>query len=59
LKQPKPQGGGASANKGGSNDLPVGMKKNPFEDGGNITEQMRLWRTDRDLYNRLKSAVKR
>ena len=59
LKQPKPQGGGASANKGGSNDLPVGMKKNPFEDGGNITEQMRLYRTDRNLYDRLKSQAKR
>ena len=59
LKQPKPQGGGASPNRTSSGELPVGMKKNPFEDGGNITEQMRLYKTDRNLYERLKSQAKR
>ena len=61
LKQPKPQGGGAPSGKATGADLPVGMKKNPFEDGGNVTEQMRLYNTDRALYDRLlaQSKIKR
>ena len=61
LKQPKPQGGGAPSGRSAGTDLPVGMKENPFENGGNVTEQMRLYRTDKALYDRLlaQSKVKR
>ena len=59
LKQPKPQGGGAPIGKATGADLPIGMKKNPFEDGGNITEIMRLYNTDRDLYDRLLAQSKK
>ena len=61
LRQPKPQGGGAPVGKATGADLPVGMKENPFENGGNVTEQMRLYRTDKALYDRLlaQSKVKR
>jgi hypothetical protein len=58
LKQPRPQGGGAPVGKATGADLPIGMKKNPFEDGGNITEIMRLYRTDKDLYDRLLAQSK-
>ena len=59
LKQPKPQGGGAPAGRASGNELPSGSK-NPFEpDSFNITEQMRLYRTDKDLYDRLKNSVRR
>tara|TARA_Y100001963_G_scaffold43959_1_gene61690 strand:+ start:441 stop:1121 length:681 start_codon:yes stop_codon:yes gene_type:complete len=59
LKQPSPQGGGAPAGKASSKEIPAGIK-NPFAaETYNITEQMRLYRTDRELYNRLQSAVKR
>ena len=58
LRQPKPQGGGAPVGKATGADLPVGMKGNPFEDGGNITEQMRLYRTDKALYDRLLAQSK-
>ena len=58
LKQPKPQGGGAPAGRSSSGEIPAGTK-NPFEKASfNITEQMRLYRTDKDLYDRLKNAVK-
>ena len=61
LRQPKPQGGGAPVGKATGADLPVGMKENPFENGGNVTEQMRLYKTDKALYDRLlaQSKVKR
>ena len=57
-KQPKPQGSGAPT--GGSNGaIPVGMA-NPFSrEGFNLTEQSRLFRTDRDLYDRMKAAANR
>ena len=59
LKQPKPQGGGAPAGRASGNEIPSGSK-NPFEpDSFNITEQMRLYRTDKDLYDRLKNSVRR
>ena len=59
LKQPKPQGGGAPIGKATGAALPIGMKKNPFEDGGNFTEIMRLYNTDRDLYDRLLAQSKK
>ena len=57
-KQPKPQGSGAPT--GGSNGaIPAGMA-NPFSrEGFNLTEQSRLFRTDRDLYDRMKAAANR
>jgi hypothetical protein len=57
-KQPKPQGSGAPT--GGSNSaIPAGMS-NPFSrDTFNLTEQSRLFRTDRDLYERMKAAANR
>ena len=58
LKQPKPQGGGAPVGKATGADLPVGMKENPFENGGNVTEQMRLYKTDKALYDRLLAQSK-
>ena len=59
LKQPKPQGGGAPACRSSGGEIPAGTK-NPFaQETFNITEQMRLYRTDKDLYDRLKNAVKR
>lgn len=59
LKQQTPQGGGAPAGRTTSASVPSGTK-NPFEaETFNITEQMRLFRTDKDLYDRLQSAAKR
>ena len=58
LRQPKPQGGGAPVGKATGADLPVGMKENPFENGGNVTEQMRLYKTDKALYDRLLAQSK-
>ena len=59
LKQPKPQGGGAPAGRSSGGEVPAGTK-NPFaQETFNITEQMRLYRTDKDLYDRLKNSVKR
>ena len=59
LKQPKPQGGGAPAGRSSGSEVPAGTK-NPFAaETYNITEQMRIYRTDRDLYDRLKNQVKR
>lgn len=56
-KQPKPQGSGASAS-GSPTTLPSGVK-NPFlREHFNLTEQSRLFKTDRDLYDRLKAAAK-
>lgn len=57
-KQPKPQGSGAPAN-GSSMAIAAGMK-NPFSrDSFNLTEQARLFRTDRDLYERMKATANR
>jgi hypothetical protein len=57
-KQPKPQGSGAPSGRS-SGDIPTGIN-NPFSpDNFNLTEQSRLYRTDRDLYDRLKAAAKR
>ena len=54
-KAPRPQGSGAPLGRG-SADIPSGIK-NPFtKEHYNLTEQARLWKTDRDLYERLKSA---
>ena len=53
-KQPKPQGSGAPSG-GTPSSLPTGVK-NPFApESFNLTEQARLFRTDRDLYDRFKS----
>lgn len=57
-KQPKPQGSGAPSSRSGS-DMPLGIK-NPFApESFNLTEQSRLFRTDREMYNRLKAAAGR
>jgi hypothetical protein len=53
-KQPKPQGSGAPSAGASTGGIPAGMA-NPFSrDSFNLTEQARLFRTDRDLYDRLK-----
>jgi hypothetical protein len=55
-KQPKPQGSGAPSGRG-SGEIPLGIK-NPFaQESFNLTEQSRLFRTDRDMYERLKAAA--
>ena len=55
-KQPRPQGSGAPTG-GAPTGVPVGIK-NPFSrDSFNLTEQSRLFKTDRDLYDRLKIAA--
>ena len=57
-KQPKPQGSGAPSGRS-SGELPLGIK-NPFaQESFNLTEQSRLFRTDRDMYERLKTAAAR
>lgn len=57
-KAPKPQGSGAPAGRNMGN-VPAGIK-NPFmPEHFNLTEQSRLFRTDRDLYDRLKAAAGR
>ena len=58
-KAPKPQGGGAPVGRGGGSEIPAGTK-NPFApESFNLTEQSRLFRTDRDLYDRMKAAAGR
>ena len=58
-KAPKPQGSGAPSGRSVGGDIPPGTK-NPFsKDTFNLTEQSRLFRTDRDLYDRLKAAANR
>lgn len=55
-KQPRPQGSGAPAGQSTSS-IPAGIK-NPFSrDSFNLTEQARLFKTDRDLYDRLKAVA--
>ena len=57
-KQPKPQGSGAPT--GGSNAVIPAGTSNPFSrQTFNLTEQSRLFRTDRDLYERMKAAANR
>ena len=57
-KQPRPQGSGAPSGRS-SGELPLGIK-NPFaQESFNLTEQSRLFRTDRDMYERLKAAATR
>jgi hypothetical protein len=57
-KQPKPQGSGAPSGRS-NGDATFGIK-NPFlQESFNLTEQSRLFRTDRDMYNRLKAAAGR
>ena len=55
-KSPRPTGGGAPSSRT-STETPSGLK-NPFaRESYNLTEQSRLYRTDRDLYERFKSAA--
>ena len=58
FKAPTIKGSGAPVgSKSISNDVPIGVK-NPFSrEHFNLTEQSRLYRTDRDLYERLKAAA--
>ena len=57
-KAPKPQGSGAPTGRNMGSDVPPG--KNPFsKESYNLTEQSRLYRTDRDMYERLKAAANR
>lgn len=58
LKAPKPQGTGAPVGRStGVGELPAGSK-NPFSrEHYNLTEQARIYKTDPDLYARLKAAA--
>lgn len=57
-KQPKPQGSGAPIGRS-TGEIPPGTK-NPFApESFNLTEQSRLFKTDRDMYERLKKAAGR
>ena len=57
-KAPKPQGSGAPSGRASADSI-AGIK-NPFlKDQFNLTEQARLFKTDRDLYERLKTAANR
>jgi len=58
-KAPRPQGSGAPTGRSVAGDIPPGTK-NPFnKETFNLTEQSRLFRTDRDMYDRLKAAANR
>ena len=58
-KAPRPQGSGAPSGRSATGDIPVGTK-NPFApETFDLTEQMRLFRTNRDLYDRLNAAANR
>ena len=55
-KAPKPQGGGAPSGRAIS-EVPTGTV-NPFaRESFNLTEQSRLYRTNRDLYDQLKALA--
>ena len=57
LKAPKPQGTGAPVGRAAAAELPAG-NKNPFSrEHYNLTEQARIYKTDPDLYARLKAAA--
>ena len=51
------RGSGAPTAKHTSGKLPIGMDKNPFLNGGNLTEITRLYKVDRPLYERLKAEA--
>ncbi len=53
-KAPKPQGSGAPSGNAPSS-LPTGVKNPVAPESFNLTEQARLFRTDRDLYDRFKA----
>lgn len=58
LKAPKPQGTGAPVGRS-TGELPAGTK-NPFSrEHFNLTEQARIYKTDPELYARLKAAANR
>tara|TARA_R100001224_G_scaffold101423_1_gene72979 strand:- start:472 stop:1158 length:687 start_codon:yes stop_codon:yes gene_type:complete len=58
-KAPRPQGSGAPSGRSASGDIPAGTK-NPFsQETFDLTEQMRLYRTNMDMYERLKAAANR
>jgi hypothetical protein len=58
LKAPKPSGSGAPVGRSAGGDIPAGVT-NPFApDSFNLTEQARLFRTDPELYQKLKAAVR-
>jgi len=58
-KAPKPVGSGAPSGRSTGGEIPPGTK-NPFaKESFNLTEQSRLYRTDRDMYERLKAAANR
>ena len=58
-KHSRPQGGGASTVKASTTEFVAAGEKNPFSpDNFNLTEQSRLYRTDRNKYEMLKNAVK-
>lgn len=57
FKAPKPQGTGAPAGRSSAISAPPGIK-NPFaKETFNLTEQARLYKTDPDLYAKLKTAA--
>ena len=57
-KAPRPQGSGAPSAGSNAGQAPLG--KNPFlPEAFNLTEQSRLYRTDRDMYDRMKAAAQR
>lgn len=59
LKAPKPMGTGAPVGRTGGTDVPAGTK-NPFtREHFNLTEQARIYRTDPEMYARLKAAANR
>jgi len=57
-KAPRPQGSGAPSAGSNAGQAPLG--KNPFmAETFNLTEQARLFKTDRDMYDRMKAAAQR
>lgn len=57
LKAPKPAGTGAPVGRSTISELPAGSK-NPFaRESYNLTEQARIFKTDPELYARLKAAA--
>jgi hypothetical protein len=57
-KAPRPQGSGAPSAGSSTGQAPIG--KNPFmPETFNLTEQSRLFKTDRDMYDRMKAAAQR
>lgn len=58
LKAPKPSGSGAPVGRAAGGDIPAGIT-NPFAaESFNLTEQARLFRTDPELYQKLKAAAR-